>query len=186
MPKEALHGIFVANRKNHHAASFTYKFTGKTMEGEDVVAEFSVDIEPPEGEVAWADDGINPNALAVEEMHVSYGSDPAEIEGLPKTVTLMFSLKDESGSPYTGLAGLIDIYVQNRIVTPGGIDVTWDGALGPISGGMIEAPVGTYRTFDPFTFTDEGEYDVTIWVDFDLDGDVDHGETFTVTIEAEE
>ena len=100
-------------------------------------------------------------------------------------VTFQFSLRDHFGNPVSGLAGLIDVLLQDRIVAPPGVDVRWDGGAGPPE--VLETgALGSYQTSIPYTFTSEGEFDLSIWVDFDQDATMESHEVFTLTIEAEE
>ena len=187
-PARRLGGITSAIRKYHHPDAFTYLFAGRTMEGLDVTAEFPVVVAPVGGEVEWEDDGVAPNALdPLEEIHVTVALEPDEIEipdGGSVDVVFEFSLRDHFGNPVSGIAPLINVLLQSRVVAPPGTDVRWNGGAGPVE--VIETAVGTYHTATPHSFLEEGEFDLSLWIDFDTDTVLERGEVFTLTIEAEE
>ena len=182
-------GIYTVTRKNHHPDAFTYLFTGRAMTGEEVSAEFPVTVGSVEAEVEWEDDGVNPNGLdPTDEIHLVIGMEPDEIEipsGGSVDVTFQFSLRDHFGNPVSGIAPMIDVLLQDSIVALPGVDVLWNGGAAPPE--ILETPaLGTYQTSVPYTFTEEGAFDLSIWIDFDLNATMDPAEVFTLTIEAEE
>ena len=181
MPTKRLVGIYTALRSFHHPDSLTYTFTGRTMEGKEVVAEFPVIAEWVEGEVAFS--GAGTNLVPVDEIHATYLSEPDEIEweaGGSTSIAFKMSLLDAIGNPVSGQSLRVFVLLQDRIVVAGGTNTTLPA---------IETALGTYETA-PVLFGSgglpDGEYDVTIWVDFNGDATEERSELLTVTIEAED